>query len=162
MIGKEGQMETRNIYTMSYQNCDLLEKKSPEKLKLLLEVCVGMVQPKENINYPFWYYQREPGETLILDESIYITIRDKQIIGWMFTFDEQINKLNLGTSEEPHIMLISVALLKEFKVKVKLLTKYNDVFAWGYRELKGIPRSICEHKIELTTNTCPIINDPIK
>jgi hypothetical protein len=32
------------------------------------------------------------------------------------------------------------------------LTKFKDVFAWGYKELKGIPRSICEHKIELTAN----------
>jgi hypothetical protein len=30
-----------------------------------------------------------------------------------------------------------------------LLTDYKDVFAWSYKELKGIPRNICEHKIQL-------------
>jgi hypothetical protein len=34
-----------------------------------------MAQPNENINYPLWYYQHEPKETIILDESIYITIK---------------------------------------------------------------------------------------
>jgi hypothetical protein len=41
-------------------------------------------------------------------------------------------------------------------VKVKqLLTEFKDIFAWSYKDLKGIPRSICEHKIELTTNAHP-------
>jgi hypothetical protein len=54
-------------------------------------------------------------------------------------------------------VLISVALLKQFELKVKqLLTKFKDVFAWSYKELKGIPRSNYKHKIELTTNACPI------
>ncbi len=38
-----------------------------------------MAQPKDNINYPFWYYQHEPRGTLIFDESIDITIKNKQI-----------------------------------------------------------------------------------
>jgi hypothetical protein len=47
---------------------------------------------------------------LILDEFVDITIKNKQIIGW--TINEQLSKLNLGTSEKPHIVLGSVALLK--------------------------------------------------
>jgi hypothetical protein len=30
--------------------------------------------------------------------------------------------------------------------------KYKDVFAWSYKELKGIPRKVCEHKIDLMVN----------
>jgi hypothetical protein len=30
--------------------------------------------------------------------------------------------------------------------------EYKDVFAWSYKELKGIPIEVCEHKIELTVN----------
>jgi hypothetical protein len=30
--------------------------------------------------------------------------------------------------------------------------EYIDVFAWSYKELKGIPRKVCEHKIELMVN----------
>jgi hypothetical protein len=32
---------------------------------------------------------------------------------------------------------------------MELLMKYKYVFAWNYKELKFIPRKICEHKIEL-------------
>jgi hypothetical protein len=30
--------------------------------------------------------------------------------------------------------------------------EYKDVSAWSYKKLKGIPRKICEHKIELMVN----------
>ncbi len=30
--------------------------------------------------------------------------------------------------------------------------EYIHVFAWSYKELKGIPRKVCEHKIELMVN----------
>ncbi len=35
-----------------------------------------MMRPNQNINHHFWYYQHEPKETLILDESIDITIKN--------------------------------------------------------------------------------------
>jgi hypothetical protein len=34
--------------------------------------------------------------------------------------------------------------------------EYIDVFAWSYKELKRIPRKVCEHKIELMVNVQPI------
>jgi len=39
----------------------------------------------------------------------------------------------------------------------KLINEYIDVFAWSSKELKGIPREICEHKIELTVNAQSIM-----
>jgi hypothetical protein len=36
------------------------------------------------------------------------------------------------------------------------LVNYCDVFAYNYKDLKGIPREICEHKIELVANAQPI------
>jgi hypothetical protein len=58
-------------------------------------------------------------------------------------------------------MLVNVALLEQFQAKVKqLLTKFKDVFAWSYKELKGIPRSICKHKIELIVDARPIKQRP--
>jgi hypothetical protein len=38
----------------------------------------------------------------------------------------------------------------------ELLVNYHDVFAWSYKDLKGIPREICELKIELVANAQPI------
>lgn len=90
-------------------------------------------------------------------------IRNKEITRWMLTIAKQLSKLNLGTNKAPCIMLISVAPSKQFQVKVKqLLSKFKDVFAWSYKELKGIPRSICEHKIELTTNARSIKQWPYR
>jgi hypothetical protein len=34
--------------------------------------------------------------------------------------------------------------------------EYIDVFAWTYKELKRMPREVCEHKIELMVNVQPI------
>ncbi len=36
------------------------------------------------------------------------------------------------------------------------MVNYHDVFAWKYKNLKGIPREICEHKIKLVANAQPI------
>jgi hypothetical protein len=47
-----------------------------KELRFLPEVYVGMEQPKDDINYPFWYYQHEHGETLILDEFVDITTKN--------------------------------------------------------------------------------------
>jgi hypothetical protein len=33
-----------------------------------------------------------------------------------------------------------------------MLMEYKNVFASSYKELKGIPREVCEHKIELMVN----------
>ncbi len=73
-----------------------------------------MSQPEDNINYPFWYYQHEPRETLILDEFADIMIKNKKITGWAFIVDKQLSKFNLGTSEEPCITLINVVLPEQF------------------------------------------------
>jgi hypothetical protein len=44
----------------------------------------------------------------------------------------------------------------------QLLTEFKDVFAWSCKKLKGIPRSNCEHKIELTVDARPIKQQPYR
>ncbi len=34
---------------------------------------------------------------------------------------------------------------------IKLLKEFKDVFAWTYKDLKGIPPKIVQHRIELNT-----------
>jgi hypothetical protein len=34
--------------------------------------------------------------------------------------------------------------------------EFKDVFSWSYKTLKRNPKTICEHKIELTFDGCPI------
>jgi len=47
------------------------------------------------------------------------------------------------------------------EVKI-LLVEFKDAFAWSYKELKGILRSICKHKIKLIANACPIKRQPYR
>jgi len=36
---------------------------------------------------------------------------------------------------------------------LKLLLEYKDMFAWTYKDLKGIPPKLTQHHIELDTST---------
>jgi hypothetical protein len=59
----------------------------------------------------------------------------------------------LGNEGDPKEVLINAILPMSFQAQIKrLLVNYSNVFAWSYKDLKGIPREICEHKIELVSN----------
>ncbi len=69
------------------------------------------------------------------------------------TIEEQIVKLNLGSKKELKEVLINAILPSIFQAQFKeVLMEYKDVFTWSYKELKGIPREVCDHKIELMVN----------
>jgi len=69
----------------------------------------------------------------------------------------------LGNERDPKEALINVVLPIYFQAQIKkLLVNYCDVFAWIYKDLKGIPREICEHKIDLVANAQPIKQKNIK
>ena len=53
-------------------------------------------------------------------------------------------------------ILIAKHLPLEFKTKaIQLLREYMDVFAWSYTDLRGVPPSLCTHKIEILPNMEP-------
>jgi hypothetical protein len=57
------------------------------------------------------------------------------------TTKEQLVKLNLGNQEKLKEVLINAILPSVFQTQIKkVLMEYKDVFAWSYKELKGIPR----------------------
>jgi len=75
-----------------------------------------------------------------------------QIVGWMFTEDEQLMKLNLGINGKPHMVKINAQLETSKVLEVEqLLKEFKDVFAWTYKDLKGIPPELTQHIIELDT-----------
>ncbi len=54
--------------------------------------------------------------------------------------------------------LCLIILPISFQAQIKeLMVNYRDVFAWSYKDLKGIYKEICEHKIELVANAQPIM-----
>jgi hypothetical protein len=44
---------------------------------------------------------------------------------------------------------------KKVRELEKLLREYKDVFAWMYKDLKGIPSELTQHQIELDTTIPP-------
>ncbi len=121
-----------------------------EELYFLKEIDCGMLQPKDRVDYFVYFYEHQPREVLILDETTDISVKDKKIVNWIVTTKKQLVKLNLGSKEECKEVLISAILPSVFQAQIKkVLMEFIDVFAWGYKELKGITREVCEHKIEL-------------
>jgi hypothetical protein len=58
----------------------------------------------------------------------------------MLTEDQQLMKLNLGTNVEPQMVKINAKLetCKVLEVE-QSLKEFKNVFAWTYKDLKGIP-----------------------
>jgi hypothetical protein len=65
-------------------------------------------------------------------------------------------KINLGTNVEPQLVKIN-AQLETHKVLevVQLLKEFKDVFAWTYKDLKGIPLELPQHTMELDITIPP-------
>jgi hypothetical protein len=112
-----------------------------------------MLQLEDIVDYLVYFYEHQLKEALILDEVVDITVKDKKIASWIVTVEEQLVKLNLGSNEEPKEILINAILPSVFQTQIeKVLMEHKNVFAWSYKELKGIPKEVCEHKIEVMVN----------
>ncbi len=106
--------------------------------------------------YPEMYNKHQPG-TIVVDETLTnIKAQGLQITRWTLTKDQQQMKPNLRTNAEPQMVKIK-AQLETCKVleMEQLLKEFKDVFAWTYKDLKGIPLELAQHKIELDT-TIPL------
>ena len=58
--------------------------------------------------------------------------------------------------EDPKIMYIATDLDPDKKQKlIKLLREYRDVFAWYFKDLKGVDPAICQHTIPLREDAKP-------
>jgi hypothetical protein len=70
----------------------------------------------------------------------------------MLIKDQQLMKFNMGTDAKP-LMVKNNAYLGTCKVLElkKLLKEFKDIFAWTYKDLKGIPPKLAQHRIELHT-----------
>ena len=67
-----------------------------------------------------------------------------------------IEECNIGTNEKPKMIKLSKSLSSEEKVKyIELLKEYQDVFAWGYEDLKTYNKDIIQQKIPLKENQKP-------
>jgi hypothetical protein len=71
-----------------------------------------------------------------------IKVQNLCIVRWIVT-EEQLTKINLGFEENLQHVKISVdlKLVVNFQL-IKLLKEFKDIFAWTYKDLKGIPLEI--------------------
>jgi hypothetical protein len=61
-------------------------------------------------------------------------------------------KLNLGINAKPQMVKIKAQLETSKVLEMEQwLKEFKDVFAWRYKDLKGIPLELAQHKIELDT-----------
>ncbi len=65
-------------------------------------------------------------------------------------------KFNMGIDVEPKMVKINAQLKTSKMLEMKqLLTEFKDVFAWTYKDLKGIPLELAQHRIELDITILP-------
>ena len=60
-------------------------------------------------------------------------------------------KMDLANpSEEPRPVYIATDLTpEEEELLITTLKEYKDVFAWSYKDLKGVDPTICQHTISM-------------
>jgi hypothetical protein len=69
-----------------------------------------------------------------------IKAKELQIARWMLIKNQQLIKFNLGTHAKPLMVKINAQLEIGKVLEVEqLLKEFKDVFAWTYKDLKGIP-----------------------
>ncbi len=102
------------------------------------------------------YYRHQPNNVIVDETLAKIKAHGLQIVGWTLTKDQQLMKLDLGTDVEPQMVKMNAQLEIGKVLEVEqLLKEFKDVFAWTYKDLKGIPLELAQHIIELDT-TIPL------
>ena len=66
-------------------------------------------------------------------------------------------EMNLGTEEIPKIIKIYEKISNiEWKYWFNFFKRNMQVFAWTYKDLRGVPPEVCEHKIVLEEGATPV------
>ncbi|MCO5581547.1 hypothetical protein L7F22_035435 [Adiantum nelumboides] len=121
-----------------------------------------------------WTTEMETDEDVNLDKmdvpSHYkkYTIQDRKIIvqqlmrelkepGTSYDGSEKAKKIDLAEpGEKPKPVYIVTDLTEEEEqLLIATLKQYKDVFAWSYKDLKGVDPSICQHTIPLKSDAKP-------
>lgn len=65
-----------------------------------------------------------------------------------------INLSNVGESPKP-VYIATDLLPEEEELLIKTLEEYKDIFAWTYKDLKGVDPTICQHTIPMKEDAKP-------
>jgi hypothetical protein len=70
--------------------------------------------------------------------------------------EQEVVDCNIGTTANPKIVKISIALLNQQRdMYVILMKKSVDIFAWSYEDLKTFDIDIIQHNIPLKVGSKP-------
>ena len=95
------------------------------------------------------------------------TIQDRRLVveqpkrerqpGKSYDGSEDAKKIDWAEpGEEPRPAYIATDLSpEEEELLIKTLKEYKDIFAWSYKDLKGIDPEICQHSIPLKSDAKP-------
>jgi hypothetical protein len=89
-----------------------------------------------------------------IDKShVHIQVQNLCIV----TEQEQLTKINMGFKENLQQVKINFNLKPIINSQlIELLKEFKHIFAWMYKDLKGIPLEIAQHQIEFDTSIPPI------
>ena len=88
--------------------------------------------------------------------------REKVVAGVSYDGQEEAKKVDLAQlDEELKLVYVSADLSEEEeKELIELLREFRDVFAWSYKDLKGVDPSVCQHTISMQDDAKPCIQRP--
>ena len=79
---------------------------------------------------PDWYKNIEDQTRVVEEDYKYVDVKMK---------NDKVRQMKMGSKLEE----------KEIKEYSDLVDEFSDTFAWWYDELKGIPKEMVEHRIQL-------------
>ncbi len=77
---------------------------------------------------------------------VQIKVQNLCIVEWTMIEKKQLTNIDLGSEKNLQYVKISVDLeLVVGYQLIELLKEFKDIFAWTYKDLKGIPPKIVQH-----------------
>lgn len=78
-------------------------------------------------------------------------------------YEESVKPTNLGMEAEPRNILVGDDWNPVLKATAfKIFMEYKDVFAWMYKDLKGVPLELCIHQISLVPGAVHVQKRPYR
>lgn len=113
----------------------------------------------ENMSFPSHFKQYT-----IQDRKVVVQqpIRTSEVLGKSYDGPENAKRIDLAEEgEEPRLAYIATNLEpEEEELLIKTLKQYKDVFAWSYKDLKGVDLAICQHTTPMKEDAKPCRQRP--
>lgn len=119
---------------------------------------LGIEGPDMN-EFPPEYEQYKEGDVPVDDAPAHQFDKSKPI-----RYEEStLQVTNLGETSEQKNILVGDDWNPVLKTAAfKIFTEYKDVFAWTYKDLKGVPQELCVHRIPLVPGAVPVRKRPYR